>query len=276
MTNTAQQQEPQQDQLGQQLQQASGNAPQKKPMPSTIQGMLKDDRFKAQIARALPKHVTPERIMRIALTEINKTPKLKECQPVSVFGSIVQSAQLGLELGGALGHAYLVPFKKKWKDDAGKWHEIMEAQFIIGYRGMIDLARRSGQMVSLQAHTVHENDEFSFEYGLNENLRHVPSRGDRGAMIAVYAVAKLVGGGHQIEVMWKEDVDAVRATSKSGKFGPWADHYEEMAKKTAIRRLFKYLPVSVEMQRAVSLDEQAETGAQDNNVFDGDYTVAEQ
>lgn len=262
MTNTAQQQAPQQDQLAQQLQQASGNAPQKKPMPTTIQGMLKDDRFKTQIARALPKHVTPERIMRIALTEINKTPKLKECDPIGLFGSIVQSAQLGLELGGALGHAYLVPYGK-------------QAQFIIGYRGMIDLARRSGQMVSLQAHTVHENDEFNFEYGLNEDLRHVPARGERGPMIAVYAVAKLVGGGHQIEVMWKEDVDAVRRSSKAGGSGPWRDHYEEMAKKTAIRRLFKYLPVSVEMQRAVSLDEQAEAGVQDNNVFDGDYTVAE-
>ncbi|WP_129141488.1 recombination protein RecT [Modicisalibacter coralii] len=249
--------EPQED-LGKQLQQHS----QRKPMPTTIQGMLKDDRFTGQIARALPKHITPDRISRIALTEVNKTPALGKCDPMSLFGSIIQSAQLGLELGGALGHAYLVPYKD-------------QAQFIIGYRGMIDLARRSGQMVSLQAHTVHENDDFEFEYGLDEKLRHVPARGQRGPMIAVYAVAKLTGGGHQIEVMWKEDVDAIRQQSKAGNSGPWRDHYEEMAKKTAIRRLFKYLPVSVEMQKAVSLDEQAEAGVQDNNVFDGEFSYQE-
>lgn len=250
--------------LNQELQQASqSQAPAKKAMPTTIQGMLKDDRFKAQIARALPKHVTPDRITRIALTEVNKTPALGKCDPMTLFGSIVQSAQLGLELGGALGHAYLVPYGN-------------QAQFIIGYRGMIDLARRSGQMISLQAHEVYENDEFEFEYGLEEKLKHVPGRGNRGEMIAVYAVAKLVGGGHQIEVMWKEDVDAIRSKSKAGNSGPWRDHYQEMAKKTAIRRLFKYLPVSVEMQRAVALDEQAEAGVQDNNVFDGEFSYGEE
>lgn len=249
--------------------------PAKKPMPETIQGMLRDSRFTSQIARALPKHITPDRITRIALTEVNKTPSLNKCTPFTLFGAIVQAAQLGLELGGSLGHAYLVPFKKNFKDENGNWQNTMEAQFIIGYRGMIDLARRSGQMVSLQAHAVYEGDEFEFEYGLNEKLRHVPSRGQKGEMIAVYAVAKLVGGGHQIEVMWKEDVDAVRASSKSGKTGPWQEHYEEMAKKTAIRRLFKYLPVSVEMQKAVALDEQAEAGVQDNNVFDGEFSYQE-
>ncbi|QHD50018.1 recombination protein RecT [Vreelandella aquamarina] len=263
--------------LNQELQQASQNqTPAKKAMPTTIQGMLKDDRFKSQIARALPKHITPDRITRIALTEVNKTPQLGQCAPMSLFGAIVQSAQLGLELGGALGHAYLVPFKKNYKDDNGQWQNTMEAQFIIGYRGMIDLARRSGQMVSLQSHAVYEGDEFEFEYGLNEKLKHVPTRGEKGALIAVYAVAKLVGGGHQIEVMWREDVEAVKQASKAGKSGPWVDHFEEMAKKTVIRRLFKYLPVSVEMQRAVALDEQAESGAQDNNVFDGEFSYGEE
>lgn len=229
----------------------------KKPMPTTIEGMLKDPRFTSQIAAALPSHISPDRISRIALTEMRKTPVLRDCDPLSLFGSIMQASQLGLELGGALGHAYLVPFRNKGR---------MDAQFIVGYRGMIDLARRSGQIVSLQAHEVYAGDDFDFAYGLDERLHHVPSRDvqNRGEVIAFYAVAKLKGGGHQVEVMWKSEVDAVRAQSKAGQSGPWVSHYVEMGKKTVIRRLFKYLPVSVEMQQAVGLDEQADYGGQDN------------
>lgn len=229
----------------------------KKPMPTTIDGMLKDPRFTSQLAAALPSHISPDRISRIALTEMRKTPALRECDPYSLFGSIMQASQLGLELGGALGHAYLVPFRSK---------RGMDAQFIVGYRGMIDLARRSGQIVSLQAHAVHQGDDFDFAYGLDERLHHIPTSdvANRGEIIAFYAVAKLKGGGHQLEVMWKSEVDAVRAQSKAGNSGPWVSHYEEMGKKTVIRRLFKYLPVSVELQQAVGLDEQADRGAQDN------------
>lgn len=241
----------------------------KKPIPKDVQGMLRDPRIQAEISTALPGHIKPERLARIALTEFRKTPQLAKCNPHSFLGAVIQCAQLGLEPGSGLGHAYLLPFKQ-------------EVQFIIGYRGMIDLARRSGQIVSLQAHAVFEGDHFDFAYGLDERLEHVPTSNmeSRGGLIAVYAVAKLKGGGHQVEVMWKSEVDQIRSQSKAGNSGPWQSHYEEMAKKTVIRRLFKYLPVSVEMQKATMLDEQAESGLQDNaghwsdieagNVFDGE------
>lgn len=220
--------------------------------------------MKGQIARALPKFMNPERMTRIALTEFRTTPNLRACDVKSVLGAIVQSAQLGLEPGGHLGHAYLVPYKTT-------------CQLIIGYRGMIDLARRSGQLVNISAHEVYENDVFEFEYGLEEKLRHIPARENRGEFIAAYAVARLKDGGHQIEVMFKSDIDQIRGKSKSGgsSYSPWSTAYEEMAKKTVIRRLFKYLPVSIEIQRAVTLDESAERGEQMNEIILDDDSVIE-
>ena len=238
--------------------------------PKDIAGMLSSPKMKQQMALAMPKHMTADRMMRIALTEVRKVPALGQCNIESFMGAIMQCAQLGLEPGSALGHAYLLPFGNgKAKD--GK----SNCQLIIGYRGMIDLARRSGQIVSLTARTVHENDAFKYEFGLEEAMHHVPADGDRGKMTHVYAVAKLKGGGVQFDVMSRADVDKVRATSKAGANGPWVTHFEEMAKKTVIRRLFKYLPVSIEIQQAVTLDERAEAGIDQDNasVLTGDYSV---
>lgn len=238
--------------------------------PKDIAGMLSSPKMKQQMALAMPKHMTADRMMRIALTEVRKVPALGQCNIESFMGAIMQCAQLGLEPGSALGHAYLLPFGNgKAKD--GK----SNCQLIIGYRGMIDLARRSGQIVSLTARTVHENDTFKYEFGLEETMHHVPADGDRGKMTHVYAVAKLKGGGVQFDVMSRADVDKVRATSKAGANGPWVTHFEEMAKKTVIRRLFKYLPVSIEIQQAVTLDERAEAGIDQDNasVLTGDYSV---
>lgn len=186
----------------------------------------------------------------------------------------MQCAQLGLEPSIGLGQAYLLPFRNNKKG-------ITECQFIIGYRGMIDLARRSGQMVSLSAYAVYEYDEFDYELGLHPNLTHKPSQeSDRGKLTFVYAVANLKDGGVQFEVMSRAQIDAIRAQSKAGKtaYSPWATHYEEMAKKTVIRRLFKYLPVSVEMSKAVGYDELAEAGVSQQNesiLDDVDYNVLE-
>lgn len=203
-----------------------------------------------QLARALPRHLTPDRMTRIALTELRKVPKLLTCTPESFCGAIMACSQLGLEPGSALGQIYLIPYGK-------------EVQVQLGYKGMIELARRSGQIVSLSAHEVYEKDFFEFEYGLDEKLKHIPSLEDRGKLIAVYAVAKFVGGGHQIEVMSKSDVDKIRATSKSGNSGPWLSFYSEMAKKTVVKKLFKYLPISIEkLQLATALDDQADSGTQ--------------
>jgi recombination protein RecT len=240
--------------------------------PKDIAGMLSSPKMKQQMALAMPKHMTADRMMRIALTEVRKVPALGQCNIESFMGSIMQCAQLGLEPGSALGHAYLLPFGNgKAKD--GK----SNCQLIIGYRGMIDLARRSGQIISLTARTVHENDTFKYEFGLEETMQHIPADGDRGKMTHVYAVAKLKGGGVQFDVMSRADVDKVRASSKAGTNGPWVTHYDEMGKKTVIRRLFKYLPVSIEIQQAVTLDERAEAGIDQDNasVLTGDYSVVD-
>ncbi len=208
------------------------------------------ERMKPQIAAALPKHLDVNRFVRTALTEFRKTPLLWECDPITFVGSCVLLAQLGLELG-PLGHAYLLPFRN---NKTGT----VDCTLIIGYKGMIDLARRSGQIISLTAHAVYDNDHFHFAYGLNEVLDHTPTLHDRGQIKAVYAVARLVGGGHQFEVLSVPDVQKVQSKSKAGAFGPWKDNFEEMAKKTAIRKLFKYLPVSVDLQRAFTLEDRAE------------------
>jgi recombination protein RecT len=242
-----------------------------KAKPQTIAGLMADPKIKAQMALALPKHMTADRLARIATTEIRKVPALAKCDQASFLGAIMQCAQLGLEPGGALGHAYLLPFNNKNK-------QITEVQFIVGYRGMIDLARRSGQIVSLAARAVHLNDKFSYRYGLNEDLEHVPCEtGEPGALTHVYAVAKLKDGGVQFEVMSRADVEKVRAQSKAGGNGPWVSHFEEMAKKTVIRRLFKYLPVSIELQQAVTQDERAEAGLSQGNAdaLTGEYSVVD-
>lgn len=236
--------------------------------PKTIMEMMASSSVKNQMALAMPRHMTADRLMRIALTEVRKVPALGKCNVQSFMGAIMQCAQLGIEPGAALGHAYLLPFGNGKASDG-----LANCQLIIGYRGMIDLARRSGQIVSLNARSVHANDTFSYAYGLDETLEHVPATGDRGDLTHVYAVAKLKGGGIQFEVMSKADVMKVKASSKAGNNGPWVSHFDEMAKKTVIRRLFKYLPVSIEMTQAVVLDEKADAGIDQDNAsaITGEY-----
>lgn len=246
--------------------------------PKTLAQLMTDPAIKQQLALALPKHMTADRLARIALTEIRKTPKLAQCEQTSFLGAIMQAAQLGLEPGGALGHCYLIPFENRTK-------KITEVQFIVGYRGMLDLARRSGQIQSIEARAVHQADAFTVRLGLDSTIEHVPAwdLADRGPLTFVYAVAKLKDGGVQFEVMSRAELEAIRNSSqgyqsavryqKDGKINsPWATHFEEMCKKTVLRRMFKYLPISIEMQRAVGLDEQADVGKQDNPlVFEGAY-----
>lgn len=228
--------------------------------------------MKEQLAVALPRHMTAERMIRIATTEIRKVPALGDCDTMSFVSAIVQCSQLGLEPGGALGHAYLLPFGNK-NENSGK----KNVQLIIGYRGMIDLARRSGQIASLSARVVREGDDFSFEFGLEEKLVHRPGENEDAPVTHVYAVARLKDGGTQFEVMTRKQIELVRAQSKAGNNGPWVTHWEEMAKKTAIRRLFKYLPVSIEIQRAVSMDEKETLTIDpaDASVITGEYSVVE-
>ncbi|WKB52985.1 recombination protein RecT [Eleftheria terrae] len=249
--------------------------------PKDLAHLLASPGVQSQIKAALPRHMTAERMARIATTEMRKVPKLGECDPMSFLGAVIQCAQLGLEPGNSLGHAYLLPFDKR-KKVGDQWQVVgTECQLIIGYRGMIDLARRSGQIVSLTARSVYANDTFSYRFGINETIEHVPAEGERGEFTHVYAVAKLKDGGVQFEVMTRHDIERVRNESQGYRTAvqykkqdnPWMKHFDEMAKKTAIRRLFKYLPVSIEIQRAVGLDELADAGVSQQNsaVIDGDF-----
>lgn len=237
--------------------------------PTTLLGMIRQPNFQKQMALAMPKSMTPDRLTRIVMTECRKTPALLKCAPESFYGAVLQCAALGLEPGSALGHCYLLPFGNG-KDRSGR----PNAQLIIGYRGMIDLARRSGQIISLQAWTVHAQDTFNYQLGLDPDIQHVPaSTADRGPVTHVYAVAKLKGGGIQFEVMSRAEIEKVRSTSKAGNTGPWASHWEEMAKKSVIRRLFKYLPVSIEAVRAVEIDEKTDRGeaTTDQDFLDAEF-----
>lgn len=254
----------------------------KNEKPKDLAHLLATPQVQSQIKAALPRHMTAERMARIATTEMRKVPKLGQCDPMSFLGAVIQCAQLGLEPGNALGHAYILPFDKREKV-GGQWKTVRtEAQVIIGYRGMIDLARRSGQIVSIDARAVYDGDKFDCELGLDARITHVPdwqnpNRADASKLRFVYAVAKLKDGGVQFDVMSRAEVEGIRARSKSADNGPWVTDFAAMAVKTVVRRLFKFLPVSIEMQTAVGLDEMAEQGLSQQNgaVIDGDFTFVE-
>lgn len=233
------------------------------------------DQKKGEIAKMLPQHLNAERLLKVAQIAVTTTPGLLKCDVASLIGAIGQCAQMGLEPNTVLGHAYLVPFNTKRKDANGVERWVNSVQVIIGYKGLIDLARRSGQIVSIAAHEVCTNDEFELVYGLDERLTHKPALDDRGDIIGFYAVAKLVGGGHAFEFMSLRQVEAIMLASQSkGKYGPWKDHFVEMGRKSVVRRLAKYLPLSIEFQTAAALDGLAEAGKDQHlDAFDGEYSI---
>lgn len=204
---------------------------------------------KDQFEIALPKHMSGERFTRIALTEIRKNPKLLQCDPKSLLGALMTSAQLGLE-PGVLGQAYLIPYKT-------------ECQFQISYKGMIELLRRSGQLKDLYAYPVYENDTFEITYGLNRDLVHKPVLKDKGTVTGYYAVAKLTDGTVAFEYMSHEEVEAhAKQFSQSyakGYSTPWKTSFNAMAYKTVVKQLMKWLPVSVEALNGTEKDESSFT-----------------
>lgn len=213
----------------------------------TIRTLL--EKSKVQIAVALPKHLSADRMLRVAMTSIQRTPALLACSQASLIGAIIQAAQLGLEPDGVLGHAYLVPYKDV-------------CQLIVGYKGLIDLARRSGQLSTIYARVVYSKDQFEYSFGLQEKLEHIPTRDtdDPGEMLYAYAVIKMKDGGIQFDVMSKREIEAIRTRSPAGNKGPWISDTAEMWKKTVLRRVCKMAPLSVEVARAVALDERADLG----------------
>ena len=212
-------------------------------MPDMVKAMM------PEIRKALPSVITPERFTRIALSALNNTPALQQCSPMSFIASLLNSAQLGLEPNTPLGQAYLIPYKNKGQ---------MECQFQIGYKGLIDLAYRNGQMQTIQAQAVYENDLFEYEYGLEPKLVHKPAYSDRGEITYFYGLFKTVNGGFGFSVMSKADMDNyARTYSKAftSDYSPWKTSYEEMAKKTVIKQALKYAPIKTDFQRALSTDE---------------------
>ena len=206
-----------------------------------------------KIQAVIPNNLSPDRMFQLAVSAYNQTPKLAECSSVSMLSCVMKCAALGLEPSAVdgLGRAYILPYRNK---KTGHY----EATFILGYKGMIDLARRSGQIKSIHAQAVYQGDEFSHwedETGQHFRFSAADVPHDPSKLKAVYVCAQLKDGGFVFETMTRREVDAVRKRSKASTSGPWVTDYEAMALKTVIRRSFKYLPVSVTAQSAAAADE---------------------
>lgn len=229
------------------------------------------EKCRGAMAKLLPKTMTPDRLIKLAITAYNTNPMLAQCDFASIALSLMHAAELGLEPNTALGHCYLIPRKN------GKTGKML-CTFLVGYRGMIELSRRSGEVETIEAQVVREGDEFEVEYGCNKHLKHLPSyTGAPGNMVAVYAIAKMKDGGYQFEVMTNAEINAImqRANGQTNRrTSPWDTDYLEMARKTVVRRLFKYLPVSTESQRGIAAALSVEDGDAGDEAFVAGLTAA--
>lgn len=217
----------------------------------TLKNILEERRL--ELRAALPKHLTAERIMRLTMTAVAKNPTLLGCTASSIYSAVLQCAQLGLE-PDLLGQAYLVPYRNNKKGTS-------ECQLIPGYQGLLSLARRSGEIASIEARVVRAGDIFDYEYGLNQKLVHKPEPAAKGELSHVYAIARFKHGGEpQWTVMTRDEIAKHRARSRAGNSGPWVTDFEAMCLKTVLRVLSKLLPSSVELKTAVALDEAADAG----------------
>jgi len=242
------------------------------------------DKFSPQIKKALPKHLSPDRMTRIVMTAVSSNPKLAQAgveSPATFLGSIIQSSQLGLEVNTPAGHAYLVPFRNKRK-------RVMECQLIVGYKGMIDLAYRSPLVEKVVARAVYDGDEFDYWYGLNENLIHKiskePCRRTRKITHA-YAFAQIRGKGCPFEVLDQEALEYRRGKSmddrrakENNRTSIWESEPEAMSRKSAIRALSPFIPQAPELAHVVALEEAQERGEVDvdpsiTEIFSGETAI---
>lgn len=242
----------------------------KQTAATNIRNMLESN--KKQIAMALPQYMDADRMLRVAMTTVQKTPSLLECHPITLFGAIIQCAQLGLEPDGITNQAHLVPFYNSKKGRR-------EVQLIVGYKGLGTLAIRSGIVKYIQPRAVYKDDAFDYAYGTDPYIKHKP-QGQPTELTHVYAVAKLSNGETVFDVMSKAEVDKIRARAKAGQSGPWVSDYEAMALKTIVRRITKYLPTSTNtelLHKAVALDERADAGLPQDlgTIVDTTETVTE-
>lgn len=216
------------------------------------------------IKAALPAVMTPERFSRIALTAVSGNPKLQEAvvkSPMTFLGALMTAAQLGLEPNTPLGQAYLIPFNNK-KYVNGAWQKVIECSLQLGYRGLIELAYRSGEVTMVDAQVVYENDKFEYELGLDPKLKHIPAASNRGRPIYYYGMFRTKTGAVGFKVMSYDDVlEHAKRFSKSYNkekntfTGPWNSDFDAMAKKTCLIAALKYAPMKSDFVRAIASDD---------------------
>jgi len=223
---------------------------------ASMQNYIKQ--MQGEIKKALPSVITPERFTRIVLSALSSNPKLAQTTPQSFLAAMMTAAQLGMEPNTPLGQAYLIPFyNNKTKCN--------ECQFQLGYKGLIDLAYRSGDVSIIQAQVVFENDDFVYSFGLNPILKHIPAHSDRGDAVYVYAMFRTKDGGFGFDVMSMDEVRTfAQRYSKTFGAGPWQTNFEEMAKKTVLKRVLKYAPLKSDFLRGISQDESVKTEVSDD------------
>lgn len=234
-------------------------APTAAPDQPAIIKALESPRQLEELAKALPPGLSPQRFARMALTLIKSDPKMLELGSTpegtkSLITALHRCAQLGLEVGADLGQAHLLPFRMNDK---------LTLQFILGYKGILTLARRSGSLRRLDVHEVYENDEFEFSYGIGGTIHHKPTMGKRGEIVCYYGYAEFMDGGYYYTVLTPQDVADRKARSasvKSGRRSPWDTDPIPMAKKSVIRAMAPYLPLSGEAQDAIADDEKMVVG----------------
>lgn len=218
--------------------------------PLTLQGLLEGEDFKHKVAATLPKHLSPERFIRVAVAAMNRTPKLRQCTQASFFKCMIELSGYGLEPDGR--RAYLIPFKN-------------ECTLIISYMGLIELCKRNGDVSNVFGAVVHENDFFEYDLGTARQITHKPVLKDRGDILGAYAVVSFKDGEKDFEFMSTEELNAIRDASQGysyakskGYDNPWIGHWGEMAKKTAIRRLLKRQILSPEIRDAFEKEDTQE------------------
>lgn len=213
--------------------------------PLTIRDQLESPAFAAQVAKTLPKHLTSERFIRVACTAMMRTPKLAQCEQVSFFNALLTLSQLGIEPDGRRAH--LIPFENRKRG-------VTEVQLIVDFKGLVELAIRSGSVANIHADVVCVSDDF--EYNCGEIAKHrINFKEPRGEMYAAYATCTFKDGTKKCEVMSKVEIDGIRSRSRAGQSGPWVTDYNEMAKKTVFRRLSKWLPLSPEIRDGIEADD---------------------
>lgn len=215
-------------------------------------------RMRPELERALPRHISADRIARIALTALTNNERLGHCTPGSFIGCLLQLSQLGLEPNTPLGHAYLIPRNNK-NLPPGQ----LECTYIVGYQGMMELSRRTKEVKDIYADLVREGDDFAYQLGTDRWIKHTPSStpGRAGRKVThVYAVGELQGGGRPFVVLTEEEVQARRKRSVARDSGPWVTDPDAMRLKTGVRALWRWLPKSAEMAMAEVAEHVAETG----------------